>query len=62
MLAIEDQQAKLKVRKRRQEYRLPYTARARLNTSHSALSYYVHNRSWALPNTLFKDEIKHYSD
>jgi len=62
MLAIEDQQAKLKVRKRRQEYRLPYTAPARLDTSHSSLSCYVHNRSWALPNTLFKDEIKHYSD
>ncbi len=62
MYEILDQQAKPIIRKRRQEYRLPYTAHRRLNASHVSLSSYIHSHSWALPETTYKAEIEHYSD
>lgn len=60
MFNIQDQGANSTIRKRRQEFRLPYTTRTRLTASLSSITSSVHSRSWALPDTSFSDEVKHY--
>lgn len=60
MYEILDLQAKNKIRKRRQELRLPFTAHSILSDSLSSISSTVESRVWCLPETPFIEEIKHY--
>jgi len=60
MFELLDQQAKPIIKKRRQEYRLPFTVHDRLKTSHASLLNTKISRFWALPESVYRDEIVHY--
>ncbi|MDH4273817.1 MAG: hypothetical protein OEW08_02135 [Gammaproteobacteria bacterium] len=60
MFELMDLQAKPIIKKRRQEFRLPFTAHDRLEISHATLMSTNISRSWLLPETQYRDEITHY--